>query len=110
MSNSFVDLTRRSIFPKVVFNTILGLIKLKEFFFDGSPERKNNLGIKKQHKTSEKAKMVKNDTKGSKLRIERFPQRLSSIPSSASSNSKKLFFNGSPKKAKKAKIRNRKIR
>ena len=36
MSNSFVDLSRGSIFPKVVFNTILSLIKLKEFFFNGS--------------------------------------------------------------------------
>lgn len=103
MSNSFVDLSRGSIFPKIVFNTILGLIKLKEFFFDGSPERKNNLGIKK-HKTPEKAKMVKNDKKGSKLRKERFPQRFSSIPSSASSNSRSSFTMAALKKPKKPKL------
>ena len=52
----------------------------------------------------EKSKMVKNDQKGSKLRKEAFSQRLSSIPSSASSNSRSSFSMAALKKPKKPKL------
>ena len=48
--------------------------------------------------------MVINDPKGSKLRKERFSQRLSSIPSSASSNSRSSFSIAALKKPKKPKL------
>ena len=50
MSNSFVNLSRGSIFPKVVFNTILSLIKLKKFFFDSSPKKAKKAKIRSRKK------------------------------------------------------------
>ena len=47
--------------------------------------------------------MVKNDQNGSKFRKDVFSQRLSSIPSSASSNSRSSFKMAALKKPKKSK-------